>query len=76
VNLVLISLVIFNLKNLIFPQLKRKKEKKKHKHKHKHKHHREKKEKEKADKDRHKEDVTALSSESSGPPSPDMGLTF
>ncbi len=70
------SLVIFNLMNLIFPQLKRKKEKKKHKHKHKHKHHREKKEKEKADKDRHKEDVTALSSESSGPPSPDMGLTF
>nr|CAH0103828.1 unnamed protein product [Daphnia galeata] len=57
-------------------KLKRKKEKKKHKHKHKHKHHREKKEKEKADKDRHKEDVTALSSESSGPPSPDMGLTF
>nr|CAG4646022.1 EOG090X00M6 [Macrothrix elegans] len=57
-------------------KMKRKKEKKKHKHKHKHKHHREKKEKEKSEKDRQKEDVAALSSESSGPPSPDMGLTF
>ena len=57
-----------------FFQIKRKKEKKKHKHKHKHKHHRgDKKEKDRTDKER---EVTALSSESSGPPSPDMGLTF
>jgi len=55
-------------------KIKRKKEKKKHKHKHKHKHHRgDKKEKDRTDKER---EVTALSSESSGPPSPDMGLTF
>nr|CAG4635921.1 EOG090X00M6 [Eubosmina coregoni] len=63
-------------------KMKRKKEKKEKKHKmkhHKHKHKKhssDKKDKEKKDKQHKSEDVTALSSDSSGPPSPDMGLTF
>jgi len=57
---------------------KRKKEKKKHKHKHKHKHHRDKKDKDRTnDKDKGKEqELAALSSDSSGPPSPDTRLSF